>query len=241
MALPTINASRGVLATVALGSLLALAACGGGSSGGTQKSVTKAQAQTLANQVNLSTADLAGYTSSSSAESATDKASDATLAKCTGTTPDSEAFLDAKSPDFQKSQTEVSSEFEVLPSTSDVQHDLKVIQSSHAQQCVANELKPVLSAISGVSNLKIHMAPLSEPSTGTSGSFGLAAQISLTAGGAQHTLTQTEVGFGRGNVQFSLSVQTVGNPPAGLVSKLLSTLVKRADANVPDGGLKPTS
>jgi hypothetical protein len=241
MTLLTINKSRcGVLTTVALGSLLTIAACGG-SSGGKQTPVTKAQAQAIANKINLTTTDLPGYTSSPNTETAKDKANDATLSKCTGTTPDTSAFLNAESPDFDKGSTEVSSQVEVLPSASDVKHDLKVIQTSHAQQCVANELTPILKAISGVSNLKIHMAPISEPSTGTSGAFGLAAQISLTAGGAQHNLTQTLVGFGRGNVQFALSVQTVGNPPAGMVSKLLKTLVTRADANVPDGGLKPTS
>jgi hypothetical protein len=241
MTLLTINKPRGVLAIVALGSLVTLAACGGGSSGGKQTPVTKAQAQAIANKVNLSTTDLPGYTSTANTETAKDKANDATLSKCTGTTPDTSAFLNAESPDFDKGSTDVSSQVEVLPSASDVQHDLKVIKTSHAQQCIANELTPVLKAISGVSNLKIHMTPISEPSTGTSGAFGLAAQISLTAGGAPHNLTQTLVGFGRGNVQFALSVQTVGNPPAGMLSKLLNTLVTRADANVPDGGLKPTS
>jgi hypothetical protein len=239
--MPNVNRTRGALATVALGALATVAACGGGgSSTAPQKSVTKAQAQAIATRINLSTADLPGYTSSPNTESAKDKAGDAQLSKCSGTTPDSAAFSDTNSPNFDKGQTQVSSEVEVEPSASAVQHDLAAIKTSHAQQCVSEQLKPVLTAIAGVSGLTIHRVSISEPTSGTSGSFGLAAQIGLTAGGAHHELTQTELGFGRGNVEFTLSIQTVGSSaPQSLVTTLRALLIKRADANVPAGGLKP--
>jgi hypothetical protein len=230
--------SSQALAVIGVAALLAVSACSGGSSGPKPKTVTKAAGQAIAAKINLSSADLAGYTGSAANESAEEKAQDATLDKCTGVTPESKSPLDVKSDNFDKGSTEVSSEVQLQATSKLVQHDLAAINTSHARQCIATQLKPILKAISGVTAVTITMAPLTEPTSGTDGSFGLHALINVTAGGKQQKLSETEIGFARGNAEFTLTFENAGaSAPQSQLATLRGTLIRRADANMPAGGL----
>src|SRR5271154_3752489 len=81
---------------------LLLAACGGSSGSSSSSSssapLTKAQATTLAGQINLTQPDVPGTTASPNAQTADSKASDAELASCSGGVSPSEEIVNLSSP-----------------------------------------------------------------------------------------------------------------------------------------------
>lgn len=215
---------------------LALAACGSSSS----SSLTPSQATTLANQINLTSADVPGYSSSPNAESAADKQSGAQLAACAGGVPPSKNIADVNSPNFSAgsglTQMQTSSNVVVLPSSALVQQNLKALTSAKGHAClntfVSNELSKSTSA--GVTFNSGTITSLPTSTAGTDGGFGIRFIISAAAQGVHIPFYLDVLGFAKNSTEVELEALGISKPfPAAEESHLYSLLVSRADAHVP--------
>jgi hypothetical protein len=230
-------------AVALLSASFALAGCSGGSSGGTTTTpapvvMSRAQANSIAARVNLAAANLPGYTSAPDTLSAKDKAQNAALSKCIGTTPPSEALIDAYSRNFAKGPVLISSEFEVVSTTKDVQHDLVAIKQAKARRCISEQLNQEL-APHGLTHIVTSFTTIPVSKAGTNGVFGLNATIRFTEAGTRRQLIESQIGLARANVELSLDITNGSTTPipAALITKLRNALVQRLDQKVPAAGL----
>lgn len=226
---------RSVTAGSLLLSVLALAACGSSSS-----SLSTSQATTIANQINLTSADVPGFTSSPNPETASDKQGGAQLAACAGGVPPSKNIVDINSPNFSAgsglTQTQTSSNVVVLPSSALVQQNLTALTSAKGHAClntfVSNELSK--STSSGVTFNSGTITTLPTSTAGTDGGFGIRFIVSASAQGVHIPFYLDVLGFAKNSTEVELEALGISKPfPATQEAHLYSLLVSRADAHVP--------
>jgi hypothetical protein len=253
------NRSKGrrcATAAVAVSALVVIAGCSSSSSGGGQpttasngassqptgsstgaagRKLTLAQARHVAAAINLTSADLPGYTAKRNATTAADKANDARLDRCLGSSPPSRALVDQRSPDFDKgaglSLQEFSSEVSIQHSARVVQHDLAAIKSGKAQPCFKRFINRQLQQQGGgqVSFDPVQVA-VAQPSAGDSGqSFGYRFTDVAHAGSQSIPFFVYMFGWAYGQAEVSLTAVTISQPPASTeLDRLESLLVGRA-------------
>lgn len=226
---------------------LGLAACSSGSGGPNATtsstagagSLTVAQAQVVAKAVNLTAADVPGFTGTPHASTSQDKQTSDQLARCAGATPPSQALLDAYSDDFNKGQglqTEsVSSDVTAWQSPATVQGDLAAIKSTKAQDCFVQFIDQQLSSSAGqgvqFSNAKV--APMAADAPGTDGSFGYRMTLEATAQGVNSTVYVDVFGFAVKNYEVELDDFAIGQAFSNTTEQqLLGLLASRATAAV---------
>lgn len=219
---------------------LLLAACGGSSSSSSSTPLTKAQATTLAGQINLTQADVPGSTASPNPQDAASKASDAALAACTGGVPPSKEIVNLSSPSFSTgsglTQNEASSNVTVLPSMADVQQNLKALTSAKGHSCLNTQLNKLLST-SGQSGVSFSSGTLTTLpfSTGTTqGGFGVRVTVNAVAAGQHIPFFVDVIGFAQGPTEVELEALGISKPyPAAEEARLVALLESRAKAHAP--------
>jgi len=234
---------RSVTAASLLLSLLALTACGSSSSSSSSSSpapLTVAQATTAADAINLTAADVPGSTASANPVSASDKASDAALAACSGGVSPSLQIVDLNSPSFASgtglNQTQVSSSVMVLPTAAYVQQNLKALTSAKGHACLSTSLNKVLAQTTpqGVTFSSGAITTLPFSSANTDGGFGVRVTVNAVAAGQHIPFFIDVVGFAKGPAEVELQTLGISAPyPAAMEAKLLSILVANANAHVP--------
>ncbi len=234
---------RSTVITSVLLSAVALAGCGGSSSSSSTSSsqpLTKAQATTLAGQINLTAADLPGYTSSANPITASDQQNSAQLATCAGGTSPSQEIVDINSPQFSAgsglTQKQASSNVTVQPSSADVQQNLKALTSAKGHTCLVQSLNTLIAHTSqpGVTFSSGSITTLPIATSGTDGGFGARITINATAQGLHIPFYADVFGFAKGSTEVELETLGISAPfPAAEESRLVTLLVGRADAHVP--------
>ncbi len=220
-------------------SALALAACGSSSSSTTPLSVP--QATTVANQINLTSADVPGYTASPNPVTAADTQNDEQLATCSGGVPPSKDIVQLNSPTFSSgsglTQVQVSSQVAVLPSAADVQKDLKALTSATGHACLSTQLSKVLSQTTSSAGVTIGgttITTLPISTANTDGGFGVRITVSATAQGVHIPFFIDVDGIAKGPAEIELTALGLTKPfPADEETRLLALLISRADAHVP--------
>jgi len=228
-----------------LGLTAAASACG---SSGTPKSVSTTTAsstsvtiapvvnvpadQARAQSVNLTSADLPGWTASPNPETASDRALSARVAQCTGSpNPSNIDVVNVNSPDFDKGETEVSSNVTIIRTRADGLATLRAVRSSQLTPCLEQIAVPDLQSKlpSGAKVVDLNVSRLTLSSLPAE-SFAYRLAVTVSVPGQGNLLISSDtVGFLDGETAVGLDItQTAGNPDPTLENQLISTLVTNA-------------
>ena len=232
---------RSALVASILCSAVALAACGGSSSSSSSSpALSVSQATTLAGQINLTSADLPGYSAAANPVTASDKASAATLATCSGGVNPSQEIVDINSPQFSAGsglgQRQASSNVTVLPTSADVQQNLKALTSAKGHTCLSSSLNAALThtGTPGVTFSSGTITTLPISTTGTDGGFGARVSVNAAAQGLHIPFYVDVYGFAKGATQVELETLGINKPfPPAEETRLITLLIGRANAHVP--------
>ncbi|HET6793511.1 MAG TPA: hypothetical protein VFH45_03660, partial [Acidimicrobiales bacterium] len=243
-----------LVAAAGVGALaLTLGACGSSgsssSSGSTTTSTAGASSTTstkaaapdpaadkaTAAKLNLTGADLPGWQSSPNNTSSSDKAGAAQLAACAGA-PDPATIdvADVPSPNFDKGNTEISSDVTMVKTHQDGVADLQAIRGPKLVPCVqqvfGSQLKTQMPAGATASNLQV--TPFT-PTGAPADSFGMHLSTTVTVPNQGSVPVNIDVvGFLSGRAEVELDVVSTGGPvDTATESHLLSVLVSRAQQN----------
>jgi hypothetical protein len=216
-------------------------ATGGGIALASRRTVTHGEAQAVATAINLRHGDLPSLKKESNSVSALDKRLTAQLIACVGDAPLSEAFATVSSPDFvgpAPSSVTVSSQTEIFPSASVVNHDLAAGRRPQALTCLARYAESALLPLlpKGVT-VTTHGAWLPTSVSGTDGASGV--RITVVLHEKQGAATENvpvyidDIGFAYGQAEVSLSVGSTSSvPSSSLEHRLEALLVARAQASI---------
>jgi hypothetical protein len=242
---------RCLYAAITASSTLALAACGGssGSSSSASSSATTtaavpplsaAAATKLAAAINLTAADLPGYTSAPNPISASDKVSATQLAACAGEVAPATEIVDANSVQLSAgsglTQTQASSNVTVLPTAAAVQQNLSALTSARGKACLIKYINAELakSATSGVVFSSGRLTTIPVATAGTDGGFGARVTVNATASGLHIPFYLDVIGTAKGPVETELETLGIGKPfPAADETRLATLLSGRLTANAP--------
>jgi hypothetical protein len=223
------------------------AACGGGSNASSSQSSSTSQPATTttaanaardnatASAINLTAADLPGWTASPNQTTAGDQAMSNQLALCAGApNPTQTQVVDVNSPNFDQGSVEVNSDVTMVRSRSDALADLAAMRGSRLQGCVQSVVVPYIKSQlpSGAALNDLHITT-SVPPNAPAESFAFDVTASVTGPQGSLPINTEAVGFlqGRAEVELDVTVTGGGSPDPTLVQKLLATLVSRAKQN----------
>jgi hypothetical protein len=220
---------------------IALAGCGGGSSH-TSPPPTAAQAQSIAARVNLQPADLPGFAASPPTRTAASRRQELASAACEGLTDPGLRLADQSSQEFSRtpSPTEnllVSSIVVVLPSASQVAHDITALTSARGRACVARNVTSEIRS----SNPTIHFGTItSTPIATPSGAFDYRIMIPAQVAGLTIRFYVDALGFASGRLEVALLLLRTGQPyDAAETKRLYGLLTARANASQSTGAATP--
>ncbi|HET6965778.1 MAG TPA: hypothetical protein VFH58_13470 [Acidimicrobiales bacterium] len=192
----------------------------------------------LASAVNLTTADLPGWTAKPNATTASDRDMQARLAECAGA-PDQSAVevVDVGSPTFHSGSgnvtSEVTSDVTTVRSQADGQNDLRAMQSDKLPACIQQVALPYLRSQlpAGATISDVTVRRLGAPA-GVPDSFSYRLIVPVSdAGGGTVTITSDSTGFLVGRAEVELNDTETGSvPDPTLEHKLVALLYQRARA-----------
>lgn len=190
----------------------------------------------LAAAVNLSSADLPGWTATPNSTTSADKAVQARLAECAGA-PDPAAtqIVDVGSPTFRSGtgnmSAEVTSSVTMVRSVADGRSDLQAMQSGALPGCIQQVVVPYLRSRlpAGATISHVTVERLGAPAGLTdSFSYRLVVPVSATGQGTV-TITSDTTGFLVGRAEVELNDTETGSvPDPTLEHKLVGLLHQRA-------------
>ena len=225
-----------------LAALVAVGAtgCGGSSSGShSQAPWTVARAKAFAAKVNLTAADVPGFTGATHQQTAADRQNVAQLARCAGAVDPSRRIVDVHSENFTRGsdlQTqEVASSVDVLPSAGLAKEDFAKVTAASARPCISAYVAHSLASSATNSNITFGTAAVSAltpPQGSGDNSFGFRFAIPLSSGTTKVTF-YTDLLFHRaGPAEVAFTDLGIGSPyPAAEERRLFALLVSRADAH----------
>ncbi len=243
-----------------------LGACGGGghSSAATRtgtatssraahagRSLTKAQAITLAHAVNLRASDVPGFRASSSEgkthETVAEKRLEQEMLKCVGASGLGSGFgkslAEARSKDFKLQRgiinLSVHSEVSVAQSPSLAGKDLSALRGSRVKACLSRYLKLFFKASlqRGTSIGPVSIQSGTPPAPGTTGSFGWRISATFGVGRIPVPFYFDILSFAYGPAEVTLFSSGLPEPfPAKAQENLFSLLVARAEKQLPASG-----
>jgi hypothetical protein len=227
-----------IAALVALSALVA----GAGVALAAHRVIPRQRARAVAASINLRHGDLPSYAQQPNPTTAPEKRINAQLAKCIGTTPDSAALADVQSQSFVSPGTvsiDVGSTAEIQRSAATVASDLRAITAPRALRCFESELSTQLRASIGSKGTLLSLTGKSVPSVvrGSDGTFAFRFTFVTAVNQGKQTVNVPAyadfVGFGWGQAEVSLSIETeLAPPPAALERQLAARLVSRARAAI---------
>lgn len=210
------------------------AAPGGGSA-------AKTQALRFARAVNLTSADVPGFKSSTEhhGETGTEKRRQRELLNCTGTGLQAgDSIAQESSPDFKLERgildLSVNSEVSVARTPALAAKELATVRSSHFRGCLTRYLDLLFKEQDrpGTTVGPISIVQGTPPAPGTSGSFGWRITATITARGVKLPFYQDMLGFVYGSAEISLVSSGALRPfPAAVEQQLFSLLLERAKAH----------
>jgi hypothetical protein len=207
---------------------------------GAASAPSRAQAQALAQAINLTQTDLRGYQSTApDRETAAAQRSDDRLAKCDGGVPTKQQIVNLNSRNFQQgaglTEHEVNSNVTVLPSAALVQKNLRAVSSAKGRRCFQRFINTLVGqTTSGVTVSAGHVSKLPVPVTGTAGAFGMRVALQFSTHGLHVPAVIDVFGIARGPVEIELETLSANGPfPAADEKRLFGALATRAAAKIP--------
>jgi hypothetical protein len=200
--------------------------------------LTKAQATALAHAINLTPADLPGYTRSPEKE-ATSKASAVEEARCANAPDPRLALTEVNSENFKRTgpagNEELSSTVIVMPTTALAARSLAAIRSARGEMCLEHSLNKKLaeSKHKGITYSPIAIVEIPAQVVGVPGGFGfhISTDVSGSSGGFA-VLYIDVLGFVDGRTEVTLTATSTSHTVAPTTEQhLLSLLHKRATAH----------
>jgi hypothetical protein len=216
---------------------------GGGGSGErrarTSNVRTAAQAVAFARAVNLTAADVPGFTPSSQHEVETgpEKRLQMRLRRCVGPVQLGGGLAEEQSPSFKLKQDVldlgVSSEVSVARSAADAARELAAIRGARARSCFSRYLDLLLQSrhVRGAQASPVSIASGTPPAPGASGSFAWRITASFTVDRLRLSLYTDILGFVLGPARVTLVSSGAVRPfPAQVQQRLYALLLARATA-----------
>jgi hypothetical protein len=205
---------------------------------------THAQALAFASAVNLTAADVPGFTATSSqhGESAAERRLAQQLRSCLGTRGSQAlgsqgAVLEAGSPHFDVHRgilsVSVSSEVTVARDAAQAAGVLSAMRNPRVRACVSRYVEALLKSqrLGGATVAGVSIASGTPPAPGTTGGFGWRVTATLAYRGIRLSFYMDILGFVDGNAQVTLFSSSVLRPfPASAQEDLFSKLLSRARA-----------
>ncbi len=216
----------------------------------TSRAPTHAQALAFARAVNLTAADVPGFTATPNhhSESASEQRLEQELRGCVGA-QDSRALqrspstspstvLEAGSPDFGLRRgildLSVSSEVSVDETSAEAAATLSEIRSARVRACVSHYVSELLKSqhYAGATVVGVSITSGTPPAPGTTGGFGWRVTATLAIRGVHISFYLDILGFVYGPAQVTLSSSGTVQPfPAKAEEQLYSLLLTRARAH----------
>lgn len=197
---------------------------------------TPAADRALASAVNLTPADLPGWTSEPNRTTASDRDMQARLAECAGA-PDQPAVevVDVGSPTFHSGSgdvtSEVTSDVTTVRSLADGRSDLRAMQSDKLPACIQQVAVPYLRSQlpAGATISDVTVRRLGAPA-GVPDSFSYRLVVPVSdPGGGKVTITSDSTGFLVGRAEVELNDTETGSvPDPALEHRLVALLYQRA-------------
>ncbi len=218
---------------------------GAGSAGGSApagaRPWSKGEAEAFARAVNLTAADVPGFTpapASTPGETPAERRLQAETAHCLGGTGGGRAIVEAGSPHFQRTagalSGSVSSEVNVSRTAALAGAELAKIRSPRTRACLERYMQALLGARAGGGGVTstVRVVSGNPPAPGTTGGFGWRITVALAVRGTQIPVYLDILGFVYGPAQVSLFSTGLPEPfPASAEEHLYSLLLTRARAH----------
>jgi hypothetical protein len=218
-------------AILGVGASVGGTAATGAAIGRAASSVTKAQALTFANDVNLVAADVPGATTLSAAGEEGSRPSDAVFARCSGGVDPSVAVLDRKSAKFKLAGSELGSSAVVYPTSALAAKNFAATRSNRGQACLRRLLTEDLNkeASNGARYSATTLTALPIALPGGQQGFGFRVAVTILVG--THKLRSfidaDDVLVGPAEVNLT-TTRVAQPPPAASERRLLALLAARA-------------
>ena len=218
---------------ILVGCTVLLAACGGSSA---PAAPTVAAAQAAAAAINLTSADVPGYTGTPHQTTAQEDTLDSGFALCLGANePKTSHVAQVSSEDFaggsRVQSKQVSSTVSVSASRAQAQHDLAADRGSRATGCLQTYVQEILSEQQLTSVGSPTVSPVTVAADGSDGAFGYEVTLTITSGPARYPLDIVFEGAVRNNTGVVLHVSAIGRPfPVAERESLFATLLRRLGA-----------
>jgi hypothetical protein len=220
-----------ILVTVAIGTLSS-AAVANETSGHAAASVTKAQALTFANDVNLTAADVPGSATTAPAKEEGPRPNDVTFARCTGGLSPDVAVLDRDSAKLRVAGSELGSSAVVYPTSAQATENFDAVRARRGQACLRRLLTEDLNkqASDGAHYSATTLTTLPSVLSGGQQSFGVrvAVTISVPTHKTRVFIDAYDVLVGPAEVNLTV-VRTEQPPPTTIERRLFSLLDARAE------------
>ena len=217
------------------------AAHSAGSSSADGKQPTRARALAFARAVNLTQADLPGFTATEqhASSSARERQLERQMLSCTGLSGGGKKIIvEQGSKDFRYKRQivdlSVSSEVSVAASAADAASMLKALHSAHIRSCFSGYLTHVLQGehVSGATSGGVTIQSGTPPAPGTSGSFGWRVTATFIVHGIKLPIYLDFLGFVDGPSEVTLLSSGLLRPfPAAAQQHLFTLLLARAKAH----------
>jgi hypothetical protein len=213
----------------------------GAGSAGSGKSPTRARALAFARAVNLTQADVPGFTATErhASSSAKERRLERQMLDCTGLSGSgSNSVLEQSSKDFrlkrQIVELSVSSEVSVAASAAEAARGLKALRSAHLRSCFSSYLTQVLKGehVAGATPGRVTIQSGTPPAPGTSGSFGWRVTATFIVHTIKLPIYLDFLGFVDGPSEVTLLSSGLLQPfPAQAQQHLYTLLLARAKAH----------
>jgi hypothetical protein len=213
-----------------------------GSTAPTGTSSAHRQALAFARAVNLTAADLPGFTASSKRENETaqEKRLQQQMLGCAGPGGSSGGFAAGSSKDFELKHEildlGVSSEVSVAASAAQAKAELAAIRSARVRACFSRYLSELFKGrkFGGASVHGVSIVSGTPPAPGTSGGFGWRVTVPVAVRGVQVPFYLDILGFVDGPARVTLFSSGAIRPfPAAVQQQLFALLINRAKAQHP--------
>jgi hypothetical protein len=201
---------------------------------------TRSRALAFAHAVNLTAADLPGFTASSKheRETAQEKQQEREMQRCVGSVGSARGLAEASSKDFELKHDildlSVSSEVSVARTPATATAELAAIHGAHVQGCLSHYLSLLLKSqqYGGATISPVSIESGTPPAPGTTGSFGWRVTATLTTHRIRISFYIDILGFVYGPARVTLFSSGVLQPfPAQAEERLFTLLLHRAKAH----------
>jgi hypothetical protein len=201
---------------------------------------THARALAFAHAVNLTPADVPGFTATAKhdSNSAGERHLEREMLRCAGIAGTAKGVAEESSENFQLKHAildlSVSSEVSVQPSAAQASRSLDAIRSAHVRGCFSHFLAQIFKGqrVKGATAGPVTIQSGTPPAAGTSGSFGWRVTANFDVRGIKVPIYLDFLGFVQGPTEVTLLSSGLIRPfPASIQQRLFSLLLSRAKAH----------